>query len=142
MKNMKASMPVALMTPGEPFDFWVFLCGALRRAPARASAMRPASRSYCGEQDTLDRALADSPRRMATNRTGPWRARKQDSGRTREGGRGGERRVSGRPPSGFPADFSTRWSSAGLCPTLARDASGPTQPASLQHRRMLSRRCC
>jgi uncharacterized protein (DUF2252 family) len=58
MKNMKASMPVSLMT-GEPFDFWAFTCGALlARAHARCGdAVRIAG--YCGEGDTLDRALAD-----------------------------------------------------------------------------------
>ena len=58
MKNMKASMPVSFMT-GEPFDFWAFLCGALlARAHARyGDAARIAG--YCGEDDTLDRALAE-----------------------------------------------------------------------------------
>jgi uncharacterized protein (DUF2252 family) len=58
MKNMKASMPVSLMT-GEPFDFWAFTCGALlARAHARGGdAARIAG--YCGDEDTLDRALAD-----------------------------------------------------------------------------------
>ena len=58
MKNMKASMPVSLMR-GEPFDFWAFTCGALlARAHARfGDASRIAG--YCGEDDTLDRALAD-----------------------------------------------------------------------------------
>jgi uncharacterized protein (DUF2252 family) len=58
MKNMKASMPVSLMT-GEPFDFWAFTCGALlARAHARyGDAARIAG--YCGEDDTLDRALAE-----------------------------------------------------------------------------------
>ena len=58
MKNMKASMPVTFMT-GEPFDFWAFLCGALlARAHARCGdAVRIAG--YCGDDDTLDRALAD-----------------------------------------------------------------------------------
>ena len=58
MKNMKASMPVTFMT-GEPFDFWAFLCGALlARAHARCGdAVRISG--YCGEEDTLDRALAD-----------------------------------------------------------------------------------
>ncbi len=58
MKNMKASMPVSLMT-GKPFDFWAFTCGALlARAHARCGdAARIAG--YCGEEDTLDRALAD-----------------------------------------------------------------------------------
>jgi uncharacterized protein (DUF2252 family) len=58
MKNMKASMPVSLMT-GEPFDFWAFICGGLlARAHARAGdAVRIAG--YCGDDDTLDRALAD-----------------------------------------------------------------------------------
>ena len=58
MKNMKASMPVSLMT-GDPFDFWAFTCGALlARAHARSGdAVRISG--YCGEEDTLDRALAD-----------------------------------------------------------------------------------
>ena len=58
MKNMKASMPVPFMT-GEPFDFWAFLCGALlARSHARTGdAVRIAG--YCGDGDTLDRALAD-----------------------------------------------------------------------------------
>ena len=44
---------------GEPFDFWAFLCGALlASAHARAGdAARIAG--YCGDGDTLDRALAD-----------------------------------------------------------------------------------
>jgi uncharacterized protein (DUF2252 family) len=58
MKNMKASMPVSLMT-GEPFDFWAFLCGALlARAHARFGDAAHIA-GYCGENDTLDRALAD-----------------------------------------------------------------------------------
>ena len=58
MKNMKASMPVPLMT-GEPFDFWAWLCGALlARSHARyGDAARIAG--YCGEDDGLDRALGD-----------------------------------------------------------------------------------
>jgi uncharacterized protein (DUF2252 family) len=58
MKNMKASMPVSLMT-GKPFDFWAFTCGALlARAHARCGdAARIAG--YCGDEDTLDRALAE-----------------------------------------------------------------------------------
>ena len=58
MKNMKASMPVPLMK-GESFDFWAFLCGALlARAHARSGdAVRIAG--YCGDGDTLDRALAE-----------------------------------------------------------------------------------
>jgi len=58
MKNMKASMPVSFMT-GEPFDFWAFTCGALlARAHARGGdAVRIAG--YCGDEDTLDRALAE-----------------------------------------------------------------------------------
>jgi len=52
MKNMKASMPVSLMT-GKPFDFWAFTCGALlARAHARCGdAARIAG--YCGDDDTL-----------------------------------------------------------------------------------------
>jgi hypothetical protein len=58
MKNMKASMPVALMS-GEPFEFWAFACGSLlARAHARSGdAARIAG--YCGESDSLDRALAE-----------------------------------------------------------------------------------
>jgi uncharacterized protein (DUF2252 family) len=58
MKNMKASMPVPLMT-GKPFDFWAFTCGVLlARAHARCGdAVRISG--YCGNDDTLDRALAD-----------------------------------------------------------------------------------
>jgi uncharacterized protein (DUF2252 family) len=58
MKNMKASMPLAFMA-GPSFDFWAFTCGALlARAHARSGdAARIAG--YCGDDDTLDRALAD-----------------------------------------------------------------------------------
>lgn len=51
-------MPVNLMT-GTPFNFWAFLCGALlSRAHARSGdAARIAG--YCGDGDTLDRALVD-----------------------------------------------------------------------------------
>jgi uncharacterized protein (DUF2252 family) len=57
MKNMKASMPVALMT-GPSFDFWAFTCGALlARAHARSGDAARIS-GYCGDDDTLDRALA------------------------------------------------------------------------------------
>src|SRR5262245_30456882 len=57
MKNMKASMPVQFMT-GDQFDFWAFACGALlARAHARSGdAARIAG--YCGDDDSLDRALA------------------------------------------------------------------------------------
>ena len=58
MKNMKASMPVPLMT-GIPFNFWAFLCGALlSRAHARAGDVARIE-GYCGDGDTLDRALAE-----------------------------------------------------------------------------------
>ena len=58
MKNMKASMPVALMT-GTPFNFWAFLCGALlSRAHARSGDVARIA-GYCGDAKTLDRALAD-----------------------------------------------------------------------------------
>ena len=58
MKNMKASMPVPLMT-GDPFDFWAFLCGALlARAHARAGDSVRIS-GYLGDTDALDRSLAD-----------------------------------------------------------------------------------
>jgi len=57
MKNMKASMPVSLMT-GEPFDFWAFACGALlARSHARSGDVARIA-GYCGDEDTLDRALA------------------------------------------------------------------------------------
>jgi uncharacterized protein (DUF2252 family) len=58
MKNMDASMPVSMMR-GEPFDFWAFTCGALlARAHARIGDAIGIS-TYCGDGDTLDRALAD-----------------------------------------------------------------------------------
>jgi uncharacterized protein (DUF2252 family) len=58
MKNMKASMPVAVMT-GTPFNFWVFLCGALlSRAHARSGDIARIS-GYCGDGETLGQALAD-----------------------------------------------------------------------------------
>jgi uncharacterized protein (DUF2252 family) len=58
MKNMKASMPVALMT-GTPFNFWAFLCGALlSRAHARSGDVARIA-GYCGDGPTLDRVLAD-----------------------------------------------------------------------------------
>ena len=58
MKNMKGSMPVPFMT-GIPFNFWAFVCGGLlSRSHARSGdAARIAG--YCGDGDTLDRALAD-----------------------------------------------------------------------------------
>jgi uncharacterized protein (DUF2252 family) len=58
MKNMKASMPVSFMT-GKPFDFWAFTCGALlARAHARCGDAACIA-GYCGDEDTLDRALAE-----------------------------------------------------------------------------------
>jgi hypothetical protein len=58
MKNMKASMPVALMT-GPSFEFWAFACGALlARAHARSGDAAGIA-GYCGDGDTLDRALAE-----------------------------------------------------------------------------------
>lgn len=58
MKNMKASVPIELMK-GKPFDYWAFTCGALlARAHARCGdADRIAG--YCGDADTLDRAIAE-----------------------------------------------------------------------------------
>jgi uncharacterized protein (DUF2252 family) len=57
MKNMKASMPVAFLT-GPSFEFWAFACGALlARAHARSGDAAGIA-GYCGEGDTLDRALA------------------------------------------------------------------------------------
>jgi uncharacterized protein (DUF2252 family) len=58
MKNMKASMPVGLMT-GVPFEFWAFLCGGLlARAHARSGDVVQIA-GYCGDDETLDRALSD-----------------------------------------------------------------------------------
>ena len=58
MKNMKASMPVPFMT-GTPFNFWAAVCGSLlARAHARSGDVARID-GYCGEGDTLDRALAD-----------------------------------------------------------------------------------
>jgi uncharacterized protein (DUF2252 family) len=58
MKNMKASMPVSVMT-GKAFDVWALTCGALlARAHARCGDAA-AIAGYCGEEDTLDCALAD-----------------------------------------------------------------------------------
>jgi uncharacterized protein (DUF2252 family) len=58
MKNLKASMPIAFMT-GEPFEFWAFACGALlARAHARSGNATKIA-GYCGETDSLDRALAE-----------------------------------------------------------------------------------
>ena len=58
MKNMKASMPVSLMT-GEPFEFWAFLCGALLARSHARSGDPVRIASYCGDTDSLDRALAE-----------------------------------------------------------------------------------
>jgi hypothetical protein len=58
MKNMKASMPVAVMT-GTPFNFWSLLCGGLlSRAHARSGDIARIA-GYCGADQTFDRALAD-----------------------------------------------------------------------------------
>jgi uncharacterized protein (DUF2252 family) len=58
MKNLKASMPTALMT-GEPFEFWAFACGALlARAHARSGDAAKIA-GYWGETDSLERALAE-----------------------------------------------------------------------------------
>jgi uncharacterized protein (DUF2252 family) len=58
MKNMKASMPVAFMT-GPSFKFWAFACGALlARAHARSGDAAGIA-GYCGDGDTLGRALAE-----------------------------------------------------------------------------------
>jgi len=58
MKNMKASMPVSLMT-GEPFDFWAFACGALlARAHARAGNAAHIA-GYCQGAASLERALSE-----------------------------------------------------------------------------------
>jgi uncharacterized protein (DUF2252 family) len=58
MKNMKASMPVPLMT-GTRFNFWGAVCGSLlSRAHARSGDVARID-GYCGNGNTLDRALAD-----------------------------------------------------------------------------------
>ena len=58
MKNMKASIPVPFMT-GTPFNFWALICGGLlSRSHARSGDIAPIE-GYCGNTDTLDRALAD-----------------------------------------------------------------------------------
>ncbi len=58
MKNLKASMPVPFMT-GTPFNFWAFLCGGLlSRSHARSGDVARIV-GYCGDGDTLDRALAE-----------------------------------------------------------------------------------
>ena len=70
MKNMKASMPVSLMT-GEPFDFWAFTV----RGPAGA---RPCALRRCGPHRGLLRRRTTrwiarwriSPKRMATRPSG------------------------------------------------------------------------
>lgn len=58
MKNMKASMPLEWLT-GEPFYFWVSVCGAiLARAHSRmGDAAKMAG--YCGRSEVLDEALAE-----------------------------------------------------------------------------------
>ncbi len=58
MKNMKASMPVPFMT-GPPFDFWAFGCGVLLARSHARSGDAALIAGYCGEGDTLDRALAE-----------------------------------------------------------------------------------
>ena len=58
MKNMKASMPLEWLI-GEPFYFWVYVCGGLL---ARAhSRMGDAAKiaGYCGKSEALDEALAE-----------------------------------------------------------------------------------
>jgi uncharacterized protein (DUF2252 family) len=58
MKNMKASMPVSLMT-GAPFRFWAFTCGALlARAHARSGDAARIS-GYCGDDEAFESAFAD-----------------------------------------------------------------------------------
>ena len=58
MKNMKASIPVPFMT-GTPFNFWALICGGLlSRSHARSGDIARIE-GYCGNTDTLDRALAD-----------------------------------------------------------------------------------
>lgn len=58
MKNMKASMPLEWLT-GEPFYFWVFVCGALlARAHSRMGDAAKIS-GYCGGSEVLDEALAE-----------------------------------------------------------------------------------
>ena len=89
MKNMKASMPVSLMT-GKPFDFWAFTCGALlARAHARCGdAARIAG--YCGDGGHAGPRVGGIRRSVwRPDRAGSCRAGKGNQGGTREGCRRG-----------------------------------------------------
>jgi uncharacterized protein (DUF2252 family) len=58
MKNRKASVPIEEMR-GEPFEFWVWMCGALL-ARAHARTGDPAKiAGYIGKSDALGQALAE-----------------------------------------------------------------------------------
>ena len=58
MKNMKASMPVPFLK-GAAFNFWASVCGSLlARAHSRSGDVARIE-GYCGNDDTLDRALAE-----------------------------------------------------------------------------------
>ena len=58
MKNMKASMPIELLT-GEPFDFWAWGCGAiLARAHARTGDAAKIA-GYIGKGRVLAESLAE-----------------------------------------------------------------------------------
>ena len=85
MKNMKASMPVSLMT-GEPFDFWAFLCGALlARAHARSGDVVPHRGLLRRGRHAGSRVGGLRRSVWRPDRAGPCRAREGDQGRTREG---------------------------------------------------------
>ena len=112
MKNMKASMPVSLMT-GEPFEFWAFTCGALlARAHARyGDAVRIAG--YCGEDDTLDRALAEFAEAYGdqTERDHAELVKAITAGRVKAVAVD-EARETGRSPSATPSSRPAAWTSA------------------------------
>jgi len=58
MKNLKASVPVEFLS-GAPFNFYVWVCGAiLARAHARTGDPARIA-GYCGKSSALDEALAD-----------------------------------------------------------------------------------
>ncbi len=60
MKNMKASMPLEWLT-GEPFYFWVYICGGLlARAHSRIGDAAKIA-GYCGKSKVLDESYNLSP---------------------------------------------------------------------------------
>jgi len=58
MKNLKASVPVEFLS-GAPFNFYVWVCGAiLARAHGRTGDPARIA-GYCGKSSALDEALAE-----------------------------------------------------------------------------------